>query len=195
MKPTFFIKTALLALSVTLCAPFASAATITFAGTDAAGDVFSGTLTAAPGVAAGSYNVTDAAGSVNRAAPGAGYAEIDPSASAYSGPWDINNTANSPSHYYNFDDIFYSGAGNVDGDPFDHTGILLILYGGLEVNLYCSAGSQNCYFSENDGFGQSLLTSFTSSVNTNPIPEPASLVLFGTGILGLAGTIRRRFKA
>jgi hypothetical protein len=30
---------------------------------------------------------------------------------------------------------------------------------------------------------------------TSPVPEPNSIVLFGTGLLGFAGTFRRRFRA
>jgi hypothetical protein len=195
MKPTLFLKTALFALSVALFAPFASAATITFAGKDAQGDTFSGTLTATPGTAAGSYNVSTAGGAIVRVSPGAGYAEINPGTTAFSGPWDENNQAISPGGFLTFDDIFYSGAGNVDGDPFDGAGLLLILNDGHQVNLYCAGGTQNCYLYENDGLGQSLLTSFSASVANPAVPEPGSLLLFGTGALGLAGAIRRRITA
>lgn len=42
-------------------------------------------------------------------------------------------------------------------------------------------------------FGQSVLTAYGES-NSAPVPEPASMVLLGTGLLGLAGYGRKKFK-
>jgi hypothetical protein len=36
---------------------------------------------------------------------------------------------------------------------------------------------------------------FTYSGNPGPVPEPATMVLFGTSLAGLASVVRRRRKA
>ncbi len=83
--------------------------------------------------------------------------------------------------------------------------------GGLlidETLVSFTSQNQQSYFESDDGtsvtdrnlsgaganFGAALVTQFTYNQSTS-VPEPASLLLLGSGILGAARAFRRRYRA
>ena len=80
---------------------------------------------------------------------------------------------------------------------FGLSGTNLIGYAGgsiCSIALSCNGGASTYEAdgSSNDLFNVGAAT-FQSSTTTSVTPEPSSLILLGTGLLGLVGGVRRRF--
>jgi hypothetical protein len=50
------------------------------------------------------------------------------------------------------------------------------------------------FYADQDQVAASLMFEDNGIAVTSPTPEPGSLALLGTGVLGLAGVVRRRMK-
>ena len=77
---------------------------------------------------------------------------------------------------------------------FDGYGLSLLLSNGTQINFYNPSGSTNNTFFElpsSTTYFANLPVSITPAAAT---PEPSSIALFATGLLGAAGAVRRRLS-
>lgn len=165
LKTLIFVS----ALSLAAAPAFADTVTETFSftGVDI---VVTGTSTATPG----EYLLSGISGTTD----GSTVASIIPAG-------EYPNNPGPPSDNLIFDP-------EVDGGYLDENGISYTLVNGEEVNLYYIAPAADTisgYFTDIDND----VTAPSNNIPINATPEPGSLALAGTGILGMAGILRRRF--
>ena len=73
-------------------------------------------------------------------------------------------------------------------DPADHT-LWLINYGTKNLEQYSTSGQ---FFGIDPGYWGIGAEFNLESIGLSPTPEPGSLILFGSGVVGLAGLVRRK---
>ena len=103
---------------------------------------------------------------------------------------------------------YYPGAVQVYSG-LDGTGTLLATLNLSETSSYCGSEDYSCWATVGVSFpGTAESAIFTGTANyiafsdvtlgnsvpQSPVPEPSSLLMFGSGVLGLAGALRRKFN-
>ncbi|QHS51287.1 PEP-CTERM sorting domain-containing protein [Edaphobacter sp. 12200R-103] len=62
----------------------------------------------------------------------------------------------------------------------------------FDVNVYNDGTGYFAFFRDEDNFTDTLPITFDVTPAASPVPEPGTLLLLGTGILGVAGSLRRK---
>lgn len=190
-----------ISVAVLLLGPAAFADTFTFnySGTGTIGSTTtnfsgSGTLTASPTGTAGEYLINSITGTANGAAI-TGLLSDYPSAASGNTPgdnflfWPLNNGGALDNNGFSF------ATGSTDYNIYYYSSTDTQGYG-LVTGADAVDGTPNLVFDLTDTTtGTTVVTSTGggSTGSVSAVPEPGSLALLATGVLGIAGVVRRRF--
>jgi hypothetical protein len=161
-----------LALSATLCAASPQAFLLTFdiGGNQGTASLLSNSL------GGGQYWATSGTLNVTAGADVGTYSLFS------GGP----STFSSPSGAFIADNVLYSPS-----DPVLDVYGLLFSGSGLEINIWGNSPGNYSFYSW-DGSGFNVAAAGPSTVSLQPVPEPASMLLLGNGLLILGGAIRKK---